>query len=105
MDKVVDFAMTKLFHLAEYVCSKTVIKRVESDACIGSPECEQTRLIIKCSPVVDEPATKQEVVPTIRFTNEDKTAIKRVESNACISSFERKQSRLKIKMVEGDLFK
>ena len=74
MDKVVDFAMTKLFHLAEYVCSKTVIKRVESDACISSPECEQTRLIIKCSPVVDEPATKQEVVPTIRFTNEDKTA-------------------------------
>ena len=54
MDKVIDLAMTKLFQLAEYVCSR-------------------------CSSVMDEPAAKQEVVPTIRFTNEDK-------------------------MVEGDLF-
>lgn len=54
MDRVVDLAMTKLFQLAEYVCSR-------------------------CSFLVGEPAAKQEVVPTIRFTNEDK-------------------------MVEGDLF-
>lgn len=54
MDKVIDLAMSKLFQLAEYVCSR-------------------------CSFLVGEPAAKQEVVPTIRFTNEDK-------------------------MVEGDLF-
>ena len=54
MDKVIDLAMTKLFQLAEYVCKR-------------------------CSFLVGEPAAKQEVVPTIRFTNEDK-------------------------MVEGDLF-
>ena len=54
MDRVVDLVMTKLFQLAEYVCSR-------------------------CSFLVGEPAAKQEVVPTIRFTNEDK-------------------------MVEGDLF-
>lgn len=54
MNKVIDLAMTKLFQLAEYVCNR-------------------------CSFLVGEPAAKQEVVPTIRFTNEDK-------------------------MVEGDLF-
>ena len=79
MDKVIDIAMTKLFQLAEYVCSK-------------------------CSSLVDEPAVNQEVAPTIRFTNEDKTAIKQVESDACIHSFDREQSQLKIKMVEGELF-
>lgn len=80
MDKVIDIAMTKLFQLAEYVCSK-------------------------CSSVVDESAVNQEVAPTIRFTNEDKAEIKRVESDACIHSFEREQSQLKTKMVEGELFK
>ena len=55
MDKVIDIAMTKLFQLAEYVCTR-------------------------CSSTTDEPATTQEIVPTIRFTNEDK-------------------------MVEGELFK
>jgi DNA-directed RNA polymerase subunit RPC12/RpoP len=80
MDKVVDLAMTKLFQLAEYVCSK-------------------------CSSVVDEPAASQEVAPTIRFRNEDKATIKRVKNDANISSFEREQSRWNIKMVEGELFK
>ncbi len=47
MDKLIDTAMTKLFQLAEYVCSK-------------------------CSSVTDEPTVSQEVAPTIRFTNEDK---------------------------------
>lgn len=47
MDKTIDFVMTKLFQLAEYVCSK-------------------------CSSVVDKPAVSQEVAQTIRFTNEDK---------------------------------
>ena len=79
MEKVIDLAMTKLFQLAEYVCSK-------------------------CSFVADEPAATNEVAPTIRFTNKDKAAIKRVKCDACISSFEHEQSRLKIKMVEGELF-
>jgi len=72
MDKVIDLVMTKLFQLAEYVCNmcspitdepaatqeiaptirfsnedKTVIKQVESNACISSFEREQSRLKIK----------------------------------------------------------
>jgi hypothetical protein len=46
MGKVIDFAMTKLFQLAAYVCSK-------------------------CSSIADEPAATHEVVQTIRFTKED----------------------------------
>ena len=46
MDKVVDLTMTKLFQLAEYVCSK-------------------------CSSIVGEPAATQETVPTIRFSEKD----------------------------------
>ena len=61
MDALIDLAMTKLFLLAEYVCDKTAVKRVEIKACINS--CE-----------------REDVVPTIRFSNEDK-------------------------MVEGELFK
>ena len=55
MEKVVDWIMTSLFQMAEYVCGR-------------------------CSFLVDDPATPQEVAPTIRFSNEDK-------------------------MVEGELFK
>ena len=55
MERIVDLIMTRLFRLAEYVC-------------------------VKCSFLMSEPATPQKVVPTIRFSNEDK-------------------------MVEGDLFK
>lgn len=47
MEKVVDWIMTNLFQLAEYVCGK-------------------------CSFLVDESATPQSVAPTIRFSNEDK---------------------------------
>lgn len=79
MDKMIDLAMTKLFQLAEYVCSK-------------------------CSSITDEPSATQEVVPTIRFTNEDKTVIKRVKSDARTSQLKRDQPRKRIKMVEGELF-
>ena len=47
MEKMVDWIMTGLFQMAEYVCGR-------------------------CSFLVDEPATPQEVAPTIRFSNEDK---------------------------------
>lgn len=52
MDRVVDLAMTKLFQLAEYVCSR-------------------------CSSEADEPAAqhemvKQTTVPTIRFSSDEK---------------------------------
>ena len=80
MDKLIDIAMTKLFQLAEYVCSK-------------------------CSPEVDEPIASRKVVPTISFTNVAKAEIMRGNSDACVRSFERKQFRLKIKVVEGELFK
>ena len=80
MDRIIDLAMTKLFQLAEYVCSK-------------------------CSSVVDEPAATQEIVSTIRFTDEDKATIKQAKNETSIRFFEREQSRLKIKMVEGELFK
>ena len=82
MDKLIDLGMTKLFQLAEYVCSKAAIKQVQSQTCLRYAECEQARLKIKCSPDKGEPAAAQpqQVVPTIRFSNEDK-------------------------MVEGELFK
>ena len=44
---VVDFIMTRLFKLAEYVCGK-------------------------CSLSPSEHATPQEIAPTIRFSSEDK---------------------------------
>ena len=53
MDALIDLAMTKLFQLAEYVCDKTAMERVESDACINS--CE-----------------REDFVPTIRFSKEDR---------------------------------
>lgn len=62
MERIVDLIMTRLFRLAEYVC-------------------------VKCSFLMSEPATPQKVVPTIRFTDEDKPTCHKVE------------------MVEGDLFK
>lgn len=81
MDKWIDLGMTKLFQLAEYVCSR-------------------------CSLTSSEPAAPQEeVVSTIRFTKEDKAAIKEVCSDACPSTFKREPSRPKVKAVQGDLFK
>ena len=52
MNRVIDLVMTKLFQLAEYVCSR-------------------------CSSVMDEPAAKHEMVkqttvPTIRFSSDEK---------------------------------
>jgi hypothetical protein len=55
MERIVDLIMTHLFKLAESVCGR-------------------------CSFLMDEPATPQEVVPKIRFSNKNK-------------------------MVEGELFK
>ena len=81
MDKWIDLGMTKLFQLAEYVCSR-------------------------CSFSSSKPAASQDdVVSTIRFTKEDKAAIKQVCSDACPSTIKRKPSRPKVKTVEGDLFK
>ena len=48
--KLVDFLMTRLFLLAEYVCSKTRLSQVESDSAVPP---------------------SQPIVPTIRFSNED----------------------------------
>lgn len=77
-DKMIDLAMTKLFQLAEYVCSKTMFKRVESDACISPcDDREQPHLIINCSSVVNEPATPvaaataRKGAPVIRFSKKD----------------------------------
>ena len=52
MDKLIDLGMTKLFQLAEYVCSKTGIVQVESKPASQQPQ--------------------QDVTPTIRFSNEDR---------------------------------
>lgn len=49
MDKLIDFGMTKLFQLAEYICSKYSLD--------------------KCEPAVTQ---SQPVAPTIRFSNEDR---------------------------------
>ena len=81
MDKWIDLGMTKLFQLAEYVCTW-------------------------CSLTSSEPATSEnEVVSTIRFTQADKAAIKEVCSDARPSTVKREPPRPNVKVVEGDLFK
>lgn len=74
MDKLIDLGMTKLFQLAEYVCSKAAIKQVQGQTCLSYAEYEQARLKIKCSLDKGEPAKlqPQAVTPTIRFSKEDK---------------------------------
>ena len=50
MERMIDIAMTKLFQLAEFVCRR-------------------------CSSAEDEPAAtakSENIIPTIRFSNEDK---------------------------------
>ena len=81
MDKWIDFGMTKLFQLAEYICSRYSLTSSE--------------------PVVPQ----GEVVPTIRFTKADKAAIKEVCSDARSTTVKREPSRPNVKVVEGDLFK
>ena len=49
MDRLIDLGMTKLFQLAEYVCSRCSLDK-------GEPAAAQP----------------QQVAPTIRFSNEDK---------------------------------
>ena len=88
MDVLIDLSMTKLFLLAEYVCNRTPFS------------CSRNM-----QPQVTNSIPAKDIVPTIRFSSEDKVAIMPVESDGRISSFEREQSRLKIKMVEGELFK
>lgn len=81
MDKWIDLGMTKLFQLAEYVCSR-------------------------CSLTSSEPAAPQdEVVSTIRFTKEDEAAIKQICSDTRPNTTEREPPRSKVKAVQGDLFK
>jgi len=81
MDVLIDLMMNKLFMLAEYVCNKT------SCAC----DC-------KIRPQMVEPALSKDIVPTIRFSNEEQTSKKRVNSNTS------KQPQLNITFVEGELF-
>lgn len=52
MDKLIDLGMTKLFQLAEYVCSKNGIVQVEA-----KPTSQKVQ---------------QKGTPTIRFSNEDR---------------------------------
>ena len=52
MDKLIDFGMTKLFQLAEYVCSKIGVAQVEAESTTQQPQ--------------------QDVVPTIRFFDADR---------------------------------
>ena len=37
MDKLIDLGMTKLFQLAEYLCSKTCMAQVESEPAFQPP--------------------------------------------------------------------
>lgn len=50
--KLVDFLMTRLFQLAEYVCSKTGVAQVESESIAQPPQ--------------------QDITPTIRFSDADR---------------------------------
>ena len=55
MDVLIDLMMTKLFLLAEYVCDKT------------SLACGR-----KLRPQTIDPIPSKDIVPTIRFSNEDR---------------------------------
>lgn len=79
MDAMVDLSMTKLFLLAEYVCDKT------SFACGREILLGQASHKAERQPQTVESIPPIDIVPTIRFSKEDK-------------------SRLKTKMVEGELF-
>ena len=77
MDVLIDLMMTKLFMLAEYVCEKT--------------SCARGR---NMRPQTVEPIHSNEIMPSIRFSNEDQTA------NKCVNSNANKQPRIKITFVE-----
>ena len=81
MDKLIDIGMSKLFQLAEYICSKYSLEKCESAAIQSQP-----------------------VTPTIRFSKENNTAVRPVKCDACINTFECEQVRPVVKMVEGELF-
>ena len=81
MDKWIDLGMTKLFQLAEYVCSRYSLTSSEH----ATPQ--------------------EEVVSTIRFTKEDQAAIKDVCSDARPTTVKRDPPRPKVKVIEGNLFK
>ena len=55
MDALIDLAMTRLFQLAEYVCDRTTFA------------CGR-----KMRPQTVVPIPSNDIVPTIRFSNEDK---------------------------------
>lgn len=73
VDVLIDLSMTRLFLLAEYVCDKT------SFACGSEFMSGQASLRAERRPQAVEPIPSKDIVPTIRFSNEDR-------------------------MVEGDLF-
>ena len=79
MDALVDLSMTKLFLLAEYVCDKT------SFACGREILLGQASHRAERQPQTVEPIPPKDIVPTIRFSKNDK-------------------SRMNNKMVEGELF-
>ena len=57
MDVLIDLSMTKLFLLAEYVCDRT------------SFVCGR-----EMQPLAVAPIPSKDIVPTIRFSNEDRMA-------------------------------
>ncbi len=79
MDAMVDLSMTKLFLLTEYVCDKT------SFACGRIFLHGQASLRVEQRPQTVKPIPPIDIVPTIRFSKNDK-------------------SRMNNKMVEGELF-
>ncbi len=66
IDKMIDVAMTKLFQLAEYVCDKFHIASSEA-AVPASPSvsAEVPKMAVA-------PEVQPNIVPTIRFSQEDK---------------------------------
>ena len=65
IDVLIDVAMTKLFLLAEKVCCVT------SFTCGGEPLYRASHSVEQRTQVV-EPIPSKEIMPTIRFSNEDK---------------------------------
>lgn len=66
IDKLIDVAMTKLFQLAEYVCEKFHIASNET----VTPASQSVSAEVPKMAVT--PDVQPNIVPTIRFSQEDK---------------------------------
>jgi len=72
IDKMIDVAMTKLFQLAEYVCDKFHIASSETAAPASPSVSAEVPKMAVTPKMAVAPEVQPTIVPTIRFSQEDK---------------------------------